>query len=147
MKLYLRKIGNVYQVDSGDDSNIKQGEIVSAEIKRPRNYDFHKKYFALLNYAFGVWEPGKLEYKGQRVGKSIDRFRKDVAILTGHYEIVTTIKGDVRAEAKSISFGSMGEDEFEKLFSETINVLIKHILTNYTYDDIDNVIENIVGFD
>lgn len=149
MKVFLRKIGNIYHLDSGDDSHIKNGEVVSAEIKRPRNYEFHKKYFALLNYAFGVWEPE--EYKSKTVnkyfGKNFDRFREDITCLSGYYELVPTIDGQVRARAKSISFGKMDEDEFQELYSKTIDVILKHVLHNYTHEDIDRVIENIVGFD
>lgn len=147
MKIYLRKIGNSYIVDSGDDSDIKAGEVVSAEIKRPRNYRFHKKYFALMDYAFGIWEPGCLEYKGRQVGKSLKQFRKDITILAGYYTLTENIKGEVRAEADSISFGKMEDDEFASLYSKTINVLLKHIFKNYTREDIDRVVDNIIGFD
>ena len=147
MKLYLRKVGNAYIIDSGDDIDIKQGEVVSAEIKRPRNYRFHKKYFALLNYAFGVWEPECLDYNGQEVGKSFDRFRDDITILAGYYTLSENIKGEPKAEAKSISFGKMHEDEFSCLYSKTIDVILKHVLKNYTREDVDRVVENIIGFD
>ena len=147
MKLYFRKIDNSYIVDSGDDSDIKQGEVISAEIKRPRNYRFHKKYFALLNYAFGIWEPECLEYKGRQVGKSFDRFREDITILSGFYTLTENIKGEVRAEADSISFGKMDDDKFASLYSKTIDALLKHVLKNYTREDVDKVIDNIIGFD
>ena len=147
MKLYLKKIDSKYVLDSGDDSDIKPGEVVSAEIKRPRNYQFHKKYFALLDYAFEVWEPELLEYKGQVVGKSKKQFRKDITILAGFYTLSENIKGEVRAEAKSISFANMGDDEFAALYSKTIDAILKHVLTNYTREDVDRVIENIIGFD
>ena len=146
MKIYLRKVGNTYIVDDGDDSNIKNGEVVSCEIKRPRNYEFHKKFMSLLTYAFGVWEPGKLEYHGKVVGKSFDRFRKDITILAGYYELTTDIKGEPKAEAKSISFASMEADDFEVLYSKTIDVILKHVLTNYTREDVDRVIDNLIGF-
>lgn len=146
MKLYLRKIENQYILDSGDDSDIKYGEIVSAEIKRPRNYRFHKKYFALMNYAFSVWEPELLEYKGQQVGKSFKQFRKDITILAGYYTLTENIKGEVRAEADSISFGKMEDDKFAALYSKTIDVLLKHIFKNYTKEDIDKVVDNLIGF-
>jgi hypothetical protein len=145
MILYLRKTNNIFIVDSGEDT-IKNGEIVSAEIKRPRNYEFHKKFFALLNYSYECWEPEELEYRGRPVGKDFDRFRKDIIILAGYYDVVTNIKGEVKAEAKSISFGKMEEEEFEKLYSDVINVILKHILTNYSRDDIDVMISEIIGF-
>jgi hypothetical protein len=151
VKLFFRKIGNIYHLDSGDDSHIKNGEIVSAEIKRPRNYKFHKKYFALLNYAFSIWEPEEPEFKSKLVnkyfGKNFDRFREDIICLAGYYDIVPTINGQVRPRAKSISFGRMDEDEFHELYSKTIDVILKHVLHNYTHEDIDRVVEEIIGFD
>ena len=147
MELYLRKVGNTYIVDSGDEDTIKNGTVVCAKITKPRNYRFHKKFFALMNYAYGIWDPEELEYRGQKVGKNFDRFRKDITMLAGYYDLVTNIKGELKAEPQSISFGSMKEEEFEKLYSKTINVLIKRVLTNYTRDDVDRVIENIIGFD
>ena len=147
MKFYLKKIDNKYIVEFGDDSDIKSGEVVSAEIKRPRNYQFHKKYFSLLTYAFEVWSPECLEFKGQQVGKSFDRFREDITILAGFYILTENIRGEIRAEAKSISFANMGGDEFATLYSKTIDVILKHVLKNYTREDIDRVVENIIGFD
>lgn len=147
MKIYLRKIDHAYIVDSGDDSNIKNGEIVSAEIKRPRNYKFHKKYFALINYAYSIWTPEEKQFNGIAAEKSLDRFRKDIMILAGYYEIVINVKNDVRFIAKSISFGSMEEDDFEKLYSKTIDVLLKHVFDNYTRKDVDEVVMNLIGFD
>ena len=147
MKIYLRKIGNSYIVDSGDDADIKNGEIVSAEIKRPRNYRFHKKYFALMNYAFGVWDPDCLEFNGRPVGKSFEQFRKDITILAGYYTLSENIKGEPKAEADSVSFGKMREDEFSCLYSKTIDALLKYVLKNYTLEDVDKVIDNIIGFD
>ena len=147
MKLYLRKVGNSYIVDSGEDEGIKQGEIVSAEIKRPRNYRFHKKYFALLNYAFGVWEPECLTWQGKEVGKNFDRFREDITILAGHYTLVETVMGEPKAMAKSVSFGKMTEDEFQDLYSKTIDAILKRVLKNYSREDVDKVVDNIIGFD
>jgi hypothetical protein len=147
LKIYLRKVGNSYIVDSGDDSDIKNGEVVSAEIKRPRNYQFHKKYFSLLTYAFGIWEPQCLKYNGQEVGKSFERFRDDITILAGYYTLSENIKGEPKAEAKSISFANMEEDEFSCLYSATVGAILKHVLKNYTREDVDRVVDNIIGFD
>lgn len=145
MELYLRKTNNIFIVDSGDDT-IKNGEVVRAEIKRPRNYEFHKKFFALLNIAYESWEPEEIEYHGQPVGKNFDKFRDDITILAGYYNIFVNIKGEPQAEAKSISFGKMEEDEFAELYSKTIDVILKRVLKNYTREDIDRVVEEIIGF-
>ena len=148
MKLYLRKINDItYIRDSGEDS-IKVGEVVSCEIKRPRNYKFHKKFFSLLNYAFSIWSPDVIKFDGEvEVGKNFDHFRDDIIILAGYYEAVIGVDGEAKLKAKSISFGKMGEDEFACLYSKTIDVILKHILVNYTREDLDRVFENIIAYD
>ncbi len=128
-------------------SKLKLGAGVTASVKLNRNPKFHRKYFALLNFAFDAWEPVTKEYKGQKVCKQFDQFRRDIVILAGYYDTSITLKGDVRLTAKSISFSRMSEDEFSSLYDATIGVILSRILTNYTKDDIERVIDQLlIGF-
>lgn len=117
-------------------------------VTRMRNPAFHRKYFALLNYAFECWEPPELEDDGPRIEihKSFDRFRKDIAILSGFYECVWRVDGTFRFEPRSISFAKMSEEEFEELYSKTIDVIVKRVLSNYTAEDLNEVINTILEF-
>lgn len=127
---------------------LKLGELTRSDYKRVRNYRFHKKYFALVAFAFDQWEPkDSLTYQGQPVMKNKERFRKDVAILAGFFESTVNLKGEVRLEAKSISFAQMDEIEFEALYNATINVILSKVLTSYTRTDIDQVVEQLLRFD
>ena len=127
-------------------SKIKTGSVVFADVKRPRNYLFHKKFFALLQVGFDAWEPDAVEFNGLPAQKNFDRFRKDCVISAGYYDTVVNLKGDVRAEAKSISFGAMDESEFAELYSSVANVLLQRVLRNYTREDLDETVERILGF-
>jgi hypothetical protein len=127
-------------------AGLKLGVAVRAEVKRMRNYQFHKKLFALLNFAFETWEPVEPTYKGQVVAKNFNQFRNDVVVLAGFYETTMTLKGDVRVIAKSLSFASMEQDEFDALYSAVVNVILSKILKNYTRDDLDNVINRLMDF-
>lgn len=123
------------------------GGLLHSDFKRVRNYQFHKKYFALVKFAFDQWEPKDgLTYKGIPVQKNLKRFRKDVAILCGFFETTVNIRGEVRLEARSISFAQMDEIEFEELYQETITVVMERILTKYTRSDIEEVVENLLRF-
>lgn len=127
---------------------MKVGALMHADFKKVRNYKFHKKYFALVTFAFDQWEPRSgLTYQGQPVAKNKERFRKDVAILAGFFESTVNLKGEVRLEAKSISFSQMDDIEFEALYSATIDVILQRILTTYTRDDLDAVVEQLLRFD
>jgi hypothetical protein len=49
-------------------------------------------------------------------------------------------------EAKSISFGLMDEVEFEQLYNATVDVVLRRILTNYSKQDLENVINQLLAF-
>jgi Protein of unknown function (DUF1367) len=127
-------------------AKLKVGEAVGAEVKKVRNPKFHRKMFAMLNLAFDAWEPVEVMYRGKPVRKQFDQFRKDVTILAGFYNTTVTLKGEVRLTAKSMSFKSMDETEFEKVYSAIIDVVLSRILTKYTRNDLDQVVEQILAF-
>jgi len=131
-------------------ANIAEGETVRADIKRPRNVAFHKKYFALLDVLFDIFDPQVPEekwYNGVKPIKNRKRFRKDIAIMTGFSEMVVDIKGNCKAEAKSISFGSMDETEFSELYSKTIDYGLARIAKGKTRAELDNWVNQILSFD
>lgn len=127
-------------------SKLKLGAGVTVTIKRHRNPGHHRKFFALLNLGFDSWEPEGAEYKGQQVAKNFDQFRNDVTVLAGYHETTLTLKNEVRVVAKSISFGKMDQDEFQKLYNAVANVLLERVLLRYKRADLDNVINQILGF-
>ncbi len=124
--------------------HIKIGQPTRLTFKRVRNYDFHKKYFALLNFAFDYWDPSLLEKWGE---KNFERFRKDIIILSGYYTQYVRLDNTVRVEAQSIAFANMPEEDFEKLYTATIDVIIKYVLKNYTGEMLRSVVEEAEGFE
>lgn len=141
--------GGVFKASTAQDeellSRFKLGDIMKAKVSRTRNGKFLNKYFALLNLAFDAFEP-VVEYKGEVIKKNFERFRKDIIILSGRYTLTVDITGSPKAEAASISFSSMSEDEFAKLYSDTVDVILERVLTSYTREDIDNVVNQVMGF-
>lgn len=127
-------------------AKLRIGAGVTVDIKRQRNPGHHRKFFALLNLAFDAWEPVDKMYRGEQVRKNFEQFRNDLTVLAGHYETAITLKGETRLTAKSISFGSMGQEEFDSLYSSVIDVVLARILTKYTRDDLDLVIERLLQF-
>lgn len=147
----LRKIQGGSLIPADDESaealtRIKPGETVRVKWSRPRNVKLHRKFFAMLNVGFDAWEPPKLEHHNLPVQKNFERFRKDVVIAAGYYTVVANLKGEVRAEAHSISFANMEEDEFNAVYSKCADVLLQRVLRNYTRSDLDNVVQQIIGF-
>ena len=124
---------------------VKPGEAARATIKRARNLKHHRKMMALLRLAFDGWEPGELEYKGEPVEKNFERFRHDIVILAGYYTQVANIRGEVRFEARSLNFASMGQDEFAELYDKVVTVILRRVLTTYKREDVDEVVEKILN--
>lgn len=54
-------------------------------------------------------------------------FRKEVMVKAGYYDLVSTPEGPARV-AKSISFGSMDNDQFAEVYKACFNVLWSEVL-------------------
>lgn len=130
---------------------VKTGQIVHGTFTRMRNYKFHQRFFCLMQLGFDVWSDTAkaVEYRGEFIRPNLERFRKDITILAGYYETDVRLDGTIRVEAKSISFGNMDQDEFEKLYSECINVILDRIMghTNLTPEQLRARVEQVLEFD
>lgn len=129
--------------------DLQPGEMAQAEFVIPRNYLFHKKFFALLNFGFEHWEPERKHktYKGRPVAKNFEQFREDVTILAGYFEQTFDLHGRMRLKAKSIKFSSMDDAEFEALYSAVVDVLLARVFTKYKdRAELDAIIEKLMGF-
>jgi len=128
-------------------AGLKVGQSVRAKITKANNVAFHRKLFALFNFAYEQWEPEEKMYKGEIVQKNFDQFRKDITILAGYYQTVVNLKGEVRVVAQSLSFGAMDQGEREKLYGSVISVILQKVLRQYTRPDLDHVIDQLLeGF-
>ncbi len=127
-------------------AKLKMGAAVTASVKQRRNSKFHRKFFKLLDYAFDMWEPTEKTYKGHVANKNREQFRNDITILAGFYETTITLKGEVRLVAKSISFANMEQAEFDKLYNAVVDVVLRKVLTTYEREELDAVMDRLIGF-
>ena len=133
MKVTLvKQLNNSFKVAFDSDyekiKKIKSGDEVECEIKKPRNYKFHKKLFALLN----------LVYQNQEHYSNIEHLRTDLTIAAGFYDKRVSVHGEEVVEAKSISFASMDEHEFNELYSAIVDQIVK-----YFHFDREDILENV----
>lgn len=133
MKVFLvKQLNNTLKVAYNSDydkiKKLKPEEIYQCEIKQPRNLKFHRKFFSLINMLF----------ENQERYNNPERLRKDLIIEAGYYDEWVDLNGEVRQEAKSISFASMTEEDFGNLYSSVIDVIVQHFNFN-KQDIIDNV--------
>ena len=148
--IFIKTPSGLYPSTETDKELLKEfklGQGVRIKLTKVRDRELwqHRKYFALLNFAYDCWEP-EAEYKGLPVEKEFTRFRHDIAIAAGFSKMVINIKGEVRAEADSISFHNMDQATFEKLYEATVDVVLKYILKNYQREDVDYVINELMEY-
>jgi len=61
--------------------------------------------------------------------------------------VTIRLDGSTRVEPKSVSFSKMTEEEFEKLYSRTLDVLIKHIYgKGMTADELNRIVDQFLQF-
>ena len=139
------------QSDMDALDKVPNGRLTNVEIVLPRNPQFHRKFFAMIGFFFELWEiPEELNYNGIKPEKNPDQFRKDILIAAGFRELIVNIKGECRYVAKSISFGSMGDDEFTEVYRLCFNTcwrLVMPLVKNYTPEQAENTINQMLSFD
>jgi hypothetical protein len=140
VRLNLRKLGGALVPAFDSDSEViakwRQGDIVIAEVRRPRNGKFHAKFFALLDTAFHA----------QDRFPTLDSLRFYVTVKSGYFDSIETKRG-VMIVPKSISFAAMGEDEFSELYDKAIDVLIKDVLPDkWTGDELKDRVDMLAEF-
>lgn len=103
-----------YESDHDAFKKMPINETFEIEYVKGRNILFHKKFFALL----------KLAFENQSDYRTMEDLRRDLIITSGYYdEQINKITGECYKTAKSISFSSMDQLEFNELYNSVKNVI------------------------
>ena len=128
-------------VPCGDDDyeakrKLKIGQTYTVEIRVARNVDFHRKYFALIAYA---WE--YLSEREVEAFRTKEGFRKSLEITAGHYEPIYDLETQTFVHVpKSISFGSMDNTEFSDLYEKVKDVIFSIIGDRVTREEFEKIL-------
>lgn len=136
MKIFLSKTlaGNIipaYDEDKERLKKFKAGEIFCAEVTKPRNIRFHKKFMALINMLL----------QNQEIYHDFDHLRKDLIIEAGYYTERANWEGFIVKEAKSISFANMDDTEFDELYNAVLHTIVRCF-----HFDKQDIIDNVSQF-
>jgi len=119
--------------------SLKNGHTYKAKFIIYRNYDFHKKYFALINCAWAY-----LNEKTTDHFKTVEQFRKTVEMSAGHCDLIFSIKRKEWIETpKSIAFDKMNALEFQTLYEAVKTVLYAIFLKHITQEEFE---KNLINF-
>lgn len=118
--------------DSARDilARYKMGDLVTADVVKPRNLGMHRLWFALCKKVADNM-PGN--------------YNKDIVsdvikVRTGHVIVVKTMKGELFFP-KSISFAAMDQIQFKELFDRAIIVIVSDILPGINSDELRTEVE------
>lgn len=110
--------------DLEKERKLTNGNIYSCEVKTYRNYEFHKKYFAMIRKAWeclNEWE--------QELFKNVRSFRKSMEITAGHCDVIWNVRVQGFSEVpKSIAFDKMDDLEFKILYEGVRNAIFQTVL-------------------
>lgn len=139
------------KIDADLVDQLINGVVYQVDATLPRNYKYHRRFMAMLRVAFDAWTPPLLEGEYAKYGqpdKDFEHFRKDVLIVCGYRKPVWSTKsgGQLRFDAVSISFATMDDVAFKEVYSKVSTYLLGTFLTTYTADDLDRVVNELVGF-
>lgn len=108
--------GGLMAVNAIEAEQLEQlrGLQTKVTITRPRNLAFHRKFFALLGVAYDMADTD-LNKK---------QFRAHVTVGAGYCDFSES-GGRLVAIPKSISFASMDDTEFERLYQDALTFICK----------------------
>lgn len=131
MKIILRNtisgLVPIYPSDQDSKKKLVLGQDYEADIKTPRNYEFHKKLFALFN----------IGCQNSKMELPFEVYRKIMTVRAGYFTAYQTDKG-IYYEPDSLSFTAKDEAQIEEVYSRILDVIIKDI--GSTSEDIERAL-------
>ena len=117
-------------------AKVPNGDCVMLEGRRPRNIGHHRKLFALL----------RIVVANQEHFKSEEHLLDALKVMTGHVKEYSSLNGDVRyVVPKSISFESMGQEEFSLLYDKMVDVIIAKIVPGLNKFDLEKEVQSLIA--
>lgn len=143
MKIITKYRDNALEVicdEYGEEvTNLKYGKEYRVTISSVRCYEFHKKYFSLIKFAWeNISEEIREHYKQNKEG-----FRKTLEITAGYYEEVYSMHlGGFVQVPKSIAFTKMNAEAFQQLYNNVLDVILMVYFRDKTEEDINELLKN-----
>ena len=129
----------MYESDYDEKKRLKLGDTVLCTIKKPRNYEFHKKFFALVRLCYQnlpEWMEQVLDIHSE------EDMLTSMKLDLGMAEIVY-INGRPIAKTGSISFAAMDNTEFERFYNRCVDLVLTRYLCG---TDRQALLDEIINF-
>ncbi|MBQ8051660.1 MAG: DUF1367 family protein [Bacteroidaceae bacterium] len=128
MDIYCRVTPNglvpLYDSDHDEKQKLREGETVLCRISKPRNYEFHKKFFALVRVTFDNLPERLVQMLGIRSEEDmLDCIKIDLGLFNTIWH-----GGRQVIRLGSISFAAMDNIEFEKFYNRSVTLVLNKYL-------------------
>lgn len=127
----------MYDSDLEEKKRLRVGENVLCTIRKPRNYEFHKKFFALVRLTFDNLPEHLVRMLNVQ---SEQDMLTCIKIDLGLYTIAWHARRPVLKEG-SISFAAMDETEFQKFYSRCVDIVLSVYLRGTLREDLLEEVE------
>ena len=129
----------LYDSDYDLKKRLRVGSVVKCKVSNPRNYEHHKKFFALVRLTFDNLPSNLAEYfKVHNEEDMLRRFKRDL----GYFKTSLNERGEKEIEYQSISFSAMEQHEFERFYNQCIDLVLYKYLKGIDKEDLITDIEN-----
>lgn len=129
----------LYDSDYDLKKRLRVGSIVKCKVSNPRNYEHHKKFFALVRLTFDNLPSNLAEYfKVHNEEDMLRRFKRDL----GYFKTSLNERGEKEIEYQSISFSAMEQHEFERFYNQCIDLVLYKYIKGIDKEDLITEIEH-----
>lgn len=129
----------LYDSDYDLKKRLRVGSIVKCKVSNPRNYEHHKKFFALVRLTFDNLPSNLAEHwQVHNEEDMLRRFKRDL----GYYTVAINERGEREIEYQSISFAAMEQYEFERFYTQCIDLVLYKYIKGIDKQDLITEIEN-----
>lgn len=128
----------LYDSDLDMKKHLKVGATVRCSVRNVRNYEHHKKFFALVRLTFDNLPCSLAEY--WHINNEEDmlrRFKHDLGYYTSSFNEM----GEKEIEYQSISFSAMEQHEFERFYNQCVDLVLHRYIKGIDRQDLIEEVE------
>lgn len=151
--LLVRTPANGFQpVIQAEFESVKLFDTIKVTWRKSRNPRFHRKMFALFRF---VTDQIDIDFDevvlptGEVItpSASLDATREWLVIKAGYYKVYGHPDGSVSIKAESLSYDSMDETKFERVYSAVIDAALLLLPSFKSSGELDAAIDELLRFD
>lgn len=128
----------LYDSDGEARKKLKPGSVVKCKITLSRNYEFHKKFFALVRLCFDNLPTHLADKLGVHNEQDMLKcIKQDLSLFK-----VVKINGREAIEYGSIAFSAMDNAEFERFYQGAVDLVLYKYMKGTNREDLLQEIED-----